>query len=282
MKLAIRALTFADIDEADRILGSAFRTSDSRRAELQLYLALQPDGWFAAECDGKLTGTVGAIDYGAFAYLGMMAVDPPMQRRGIARVLMQHALAWLDARKCPTVLLDASVYGAPLYASLGFIDEGQALVYENNAPQRLANLPAGVGPLSELDLPALIEFDTPIFGAARANVLRASLANLPDRAFISHDASGRITGFAFARPNRIGPWVAENIDAAEGLLRAALSVGYDPVVRVLVPSPNAMAVDLLTRYGFQFSRAQTHMRRGKIYPARQREWIFGQSSFAIG
>ena len=282
MNLSIRALTIADIGAADQILGAAFRTADSRRPELQRYLGLQPEGWFVAEADGKLVGTVGAVDFGTFAYLGLMAVDPAMQRRGIARALMQHVLARLDARNCPSVLLDASVYGAPLYRSLGFVDEGQVHVYENNTPQRFPNLPAGVTRLVENDLPSLVAFDTPIFGTARRNVLRAYLTDLPDRAFIMRSASGRITGFVFAQPSRIGPWVAENSDDAEKLLRAALSVDCDPIVRVLVPSPNPAAVDLLARYGFRFARSQTHMRRGEKYPTRQRELIFGQASFAIG
>jgi predicted N-acetyltransferase YhbS len=279
---SIRALALSDIDEADRILSSAFRTSDSRRTELQHYLTLQPNGWFAAECDGKLTGTVGAVNFGEFAYLGMMAVDPPMQRRGIARALMQHALAWLDARACSIVLLDASVYGAPLYASLGFVAEGQALVFQNDSPKPFTNLPEGVSRLCEKDVPTLVEFDTLIFGAERADVFKAYLADLTDRAFVARDARGNITGFVFAQSNRIGPWVAKDQDTADKLIRAALSVGYKPLVRILVPSPNVSAGDLLTRYGFQFFRAQTHMRRGKAYPARQRELIYGQASFAIG
>ena len=92
MNISIRALTFADIPDADRILCAAFRTKDSRATELHRYLTLQSDGWFAAEIENKLVGTVGAVVYDTFAYLGLMAVDPSVQRQGIARQLMQHAL----------------------------------------------------------------------------------------------------------------------------------------------------------------------------------------------
>jgi ribosomal protein S18 acetylase RimI-like enzyme len=211
-----------------------------------------------------------------------MAVDPPMQRQGIARKLMQHALSWVDARGCASVLLDASLYGAPLYTSLGFVAEGQALVFQNDAPKKIDKLPKGVSRLDEQDLPSLVQFDTPIFGAARANVFKAYLADFPDRAFVARDDSGRITGFAFAQSHRIGPWVARDIETAEKLLRAALTVTFGTNVAVIVPLLNTNASGLLERNGFRFLRAQTHMRRGKIYPVRQRELIFGQASFAIG
>lgn len=282
VSLSIRNLAASDIDEAGRILGAAFRTSESRREELERYLAMQPDGWFGAEFNGRLVGTVGTVDFGAFAYLGAMAVDPPMQRGGIARALMQQALAWLDLRECPAVLLDASVYGEPLYASLGFAAEGQSLVFQNDLPQRFAQLPQGVRELSGEDIPSLVEFDSPIFGGGRANVFRTYLADLPDRAFVARDPDNSITGVVFAQPSRIGPWAAKDIEVAEKLLQAALSTSYSSVVSVLVPSPNSAAADLLSRYGFQKSRAQTHMCKGKAYPKRQRELIYGQASFAIG
>jgi predicted N-acetyltransferase YhbS len=282
VNISIRQLAAPDFPEADRIIRSAFRTDDNRLAELERYLTFQTNGFFGAECDGKLTGTVGAVDFGAFAYLGMMAVDPSMQRRGIARALMQYILAWLDTRRCPSILLDASQYGQPLYADLGFVVEGQSSTFQNDAPPHFADLPQGVTVLNERDIPALAAFDAPIYGAARASVLQAFAAAFPSRAFVARDTRERITGFVFAQANRIGPWVAQDDDPAEKLLRAALTVRYDSTIRVIVPSPNVNAGELLARYGFQFSRTQAHMYRGAVYPARQRERIYGQVSFSIG
>ena len=82
MSLEIKPLTDDLLDEADRVLMAAFR-SPSRRDELALYRALQPDGWLVAALDGAPVGLGGVTCYGSFAYLGLMAVDPAMQRRGI-------------------------------------------------------------------------------------------------------------------------------------------------------------------------------------------------------
>ncbi len=282
MNLVIRRMTEADFESADVVLRAAFGTPDNRIADLRRYSGLQPDGWFVAEVDGNLVGTVGAVIFGSFAYIGLMAVAPAMQRRGIARALMQHVLAWIAAQRCATALLDASKFGAPLYASLGFAPADQAFVLQRDTTTRLTNRPSRVERLCAKDIPALVEFDTPIYGAARAALFQEFLAEFRERAFVTRDDAGRVTGCAIAQPRRIGPWVAQNVRDAEALLQAALMLDYDGAASVLVPSPNSSANEFLERYGFQFVRAQTHMWRGQVYPARQRALIYGQASFMVG
>jgi hypothetical protein len=52
--------------------------------------ALQPDGWFVAELDGQWL-MVGTVDYGEFAYIGLMAVHQRCSARGIGRALRRGA-----------------------------------------------------------------------------------------------------------------------------------------------------------------------------------------------
>src|SRR5512136_2677608 len=118
MEISIRNLSAADIEAADRIAQAAFGTPENRVAEMQRFLEMQPDGWFVAEQSGLLLGMVGAVDYGAFAYIGMMVVWPEFQGRGIGRLLMERLLGWLDQRGTPS-LLDATEMGYPLYKKLG-------------------------------------------------------------------------------------------------------------------------------------------------------------------
>jgi predicted N-acetyltransferase YhbS len=282
MDLSIRLMTEADFKQADVVLRAAFGTPDSRLADLRRYSGLQPDGWFVAEVDGELAGTVGAVIFGSFAYIGLMAVAPSMQRRGIARALMQQVLAWIAAHGCATALLDASQSGAPLYSSLGFAPAGQAFVFQRDPITRLENLPLQVGQLGAEDIPALVEFDMPIYGASRAGLFRRFLAEFRDRAFVTRDEGGRVTGFVIAQQRRIGPWVANNAGDADALLQAALTFDYDGAASVLMPSPNTSASGFPERYGFRFLRTQLHMWRGQAYPVRQRAMIYGQASFMVG
>src|SRR5262245_7480478 len=171
--IVIRTLTEADIDAADAIMIPAYGVPRSRKRELRRYLALQPDGWLMAMLDGQPAGLGGATDYGPFAYIGLMAVLPSLQRRGIASAIMEQLLAWIAARACPTVMLDASPAGERLYEKLGFVDDDTVVQYvldDCAVPLRPSE---HVGPLREADLAALEQFDTPIFGASRAAVFAA-------------------------------------------------------------------------------------------------------------
>src|SRR5262245_3409659 len=117
-QITIRILSGEDVDIADAIMIPAYGVPRSRKRDLRRYLALQPDGWLLALLDGEPAGMGGAIDYGPFAYIGLMAVLPALQRRGIASAIMEQLLAWIAARGCPTVLLDASPAGERLYEKL--------------------------------------------------------------------------------------------------------------------------------------------------------------------
>jgi predicted N-acetyltransferase YhbS len=282
MDPSIRRLTAADSAHADRILKSAF-SAESRTADLARYLDLQPDGWFLASLRGEPVGMVGAVDYGPFAYIGLMAVHPHAQRRGVGSALMQHLLDWLAARGTPMALLDASEAGYPLYRRLGFVDCDRALIYQKRDALKPAGLPPGVRLLRPGDVQALGEFDAPVFGANRARVFHTLMAAFPGRAFVAEDETGKISGYLFAQERRLGPWSARQSADAENLLRAALTLSYAGEPSLVVPAMNAAAAELLERSGFQLVNAShRHMRRGRGRHPGRREKIYAQTSFAIG
>jgi GNAT superfamily N-acetyltransferase len=281
MTVSLRTLTPDDIDDADAILVPAYGVPRSRKRELALYLALQPDGWRLALEDGRPVGMGGATDYGTFAYIGLMAVHPSVQRRGIATLILEELLGWLEQRACPSVLLDASTPGGPLYVKYGFADLDKVVQYQQDDCALRPRPSERVALLQAANLAAMADFDAPIFGARREALFNALLAQVPDRAFLSRDAAGQVDGYLFAQPSVIGPWVARDAVAAEGLLAAALALSFEDAPRVLAPSANNEAADLLLRYGFSPQRSLRHMRRGEPVP-RQRELIYGQASFGLG
>ena len=65
-----------------------------------------------------------------------MTVLPELQGQGLGRRLMNHALAWLNARGCRVVLLDATAKGAALYETMGFVDDSSAYDYARPAERR--------------------------------------------------------------------------------------------------------------------------------------------------
>ena len=277
-------MTSADLDAAGAIVTAAFGSPYSRTDEVRRYLALQPDGWLLAMLDGQPVGTVGALDYGPYAYISLLAVHPSAQRRGVGLALMEHILAWLEARGCPMALLDATDFGAPLYRRLGFVEGDRTLVLgqegEGSAVWALAS--GRAYPVQPADLPALYRFDAPIFGAERGAVLASYLADAPERAFVTRDAAGQITGYLFAQARALGPWVARASADAEVLLAGALALPFASGPEVVVPASNALALSLLSRHGFRVMRSLRHMRRGGHGMPSQRTLIYGQASLAIG
>ena len=280
--VAIRGLTEADIVAADEIFRSAFHTSVDRLADLERYVALQPDGWLFATVQGMPVGLVGAVDYGPFAYIGMMAVRPEFQRHGIGHTLMRQLLARLDARGTPMALLDASEAGAPIYMQLGFVQEDLACLFEHPHYTPAQARAEYVHLMQRQDLELVADLDAPIFGAGRASLFRILLADFPERAFVTRDEAGQVSGYLFAQPGRLGPWVAKRRQDAQALLQAAMSLPFEAAPVVIAPQMNAAAIELLERFGFQFKRSCRHMRRGGSNVPSRRDLIYGQTSFAVG
>lgn len=280
--IVIRAMTAADIPAADAI-GMAAYGRESRRAELARLVRLQPDGWLLAEVDGTPVGMVGATDFGPFAYVGQMGVLPALQRRGIARALMERVLRWVDGRGCPVTLLDASDAGYPLYAGMGFaVDDGVAQLALVATPKLDTAVTGRVEEMRQGDLAEVIAFDTPRFGADRGGVLAAYLADSAGRAFVARGERGEVRAFLFAQARMLGPWVAATLEDAEAVLAHTLALPFAGAPLVIAPEANGAALALLVRYGFAAQRALRHMRRGGAPLLERRTHVYGQASFAIG
>jgi GNAT superfamily N-acetyltransferase len=280
MEISIRNLSAADIPAADKIVMSAFGQSESRLDEMRRYLEIQPDGYFVAEQGGILLGMVGAVDYCAFAYVGLMVVWPEFQGRGIGRLLMERLLGWLDQRGTPS-LLDATEMGYPLYKKLGFVETDLSCVYVQDQPVEFEPPTIPVFPLQPDDLDELVAFDTPLFGADRTRVLRVMIRDFPGRSLATRDEAGRISGYLINREGRLGPWMAHDPASAERVLQAALDSTRLAKPVVIIPGVNRAGIQILERYGFTFKRSCRYMQRG-LTVERRRMQTYGLISYAIG
>lgn len=118
--ILIRCMRSGDIAAGMRLKSIAGWNQTER--DWKLFLDVNPDGCFVAECDGVVVGTVTTIVYeDRIAWIGMMLVDPVYRRQGIATRLMNHAVAWLGHDI--TIKLDATPLGKTVYDRLGFVEE---------------------------------------------------------------------------------------------------------------------------------------------------------------
>src|ERR1044071_2630536 len=116
--MQIRLFVESDIAAAMQLKEAAGwnQTEDDWRRLLRL----EPNGCFCALKDGAVVGTTTTTTYGdELAWVGMVLVDPPHRRQGIAAKLMSFALDYLRPR-VGTVKLDATALGQPVYERFGF------------------------------------------------------------------------------------------------------------------------------------------------------------------
>jgi len=247
------------------------------------YLRVQPSCAFVAKGDDGIIGFGGAVDFGRFSYVGLMAVDPKVHRRGAGGMIFEEILGWLEARNCPTVLLDASAYGGPLYEKYGFVESDLTLVLQRSGtiePAKVRQAPPSA--LLEGEFPKLVSFDVPRFGADRSELLRTYFEDNPARFLVSRDGQGLIDGFLVAQSRVIGPWIASNSSVAEKLLVGGLTFSFDDNPTVFVSESNKEAVELLSQHGFGRVRTQRHMYKGKPIQRDRRNSIYGQAALAFG
>ncbi len=128
----VRPLRAEELDAADRVWRLAFGTflrlpdplafrGDASPVRTR-YLA-DPAGSFAAELDGALVGTNFAVDWGSVGFFGPLSVRPDLWDRGIARRLIEAALAAFAERGTRHVGLFTfanSPKHAGLYQKYGF------------------------------------------------------------------------------------------------------------------------------------------------------------------
>jgi ribosomal protein S18 acetylase RimI-like enzyme len=295
--ISIHPFTSAELAATDEVIIAAYHLAQGRKSTLQRYLTLQPDGAFVAKQGSRIVGFGAAKQYTSFAYIGLMAVHPALQKQGIGGMLLEHILRWLDRAGCQTVLLDASSPGVSLYNHYGFVEDDITLVLQQERePVRSVNVVLGIPDVmrgSEVGgrdtsgfygegLSALFAYDAPLFGSDRATLLASYWADDPQRVLVTKNASRQITGYLIAQSSVLGPWVADTVEEAERLLVHGLTLSFKNRPGMFVSARHENALRLFERYGFMQQRTLSHMRRGKRVQRGRHTTLYGQTSLGLG
>jgi GNAT superfamily N-acetyltransferase len=238
-------------------------------------LQLSPQGCQVIEDVGRIVATTSLFSYGTrLAWIGMVLTRPEYRRQGLARRLMEDAIANAERYGIRTLKLDATDEGRPLYESLGFVVESTVERWERNAAEfAAAQKPSGEngvqGPPHRESIPAsLLSLDEQAFGADRKVLLQSLSA--------SDGCSATTEGHLLTRPGRtahyLGPCVATSEPEARKLIAALLedSAGAGKEHKVnssrawiwdILPT-NPGAVRCAADLGFKRRRLLWRMRRG--------------------
>jgi GNAT superfamily N-acetyltransferase len=249
-------------DDADDVLRLAHLAGWNQTGQdVRRLLALEPDGCFAACESGQVVGTTTTTCYGTvLAWVGMVLVDPPFRRRGIASALMETALDYLRNRGVKTIKLDATPAGQPVYERLGFMPEVRLERWEG-VPTPRSGAATESGKWEDI-----AATDRQAFGADRGGLLRIMLGDTDQPPVLVRDQRHEVIGYALNRPGSraryVGPVIADSRGTAESLLAALLGrVGTGRVFIDLNPEfPGA--IDLVQCLGFTRQRELLRMRLG--------------------
>ena len=261
----IRTMTEHDIAAGMRLKELAGWNQTA--ADWSRFLEASPKGCFVAEMHGKVCGTAATISFEKrCAWVGMVLVDPEFRGRGTGTTLLQTALGYLDERRIPTVKLDATPQGRPIYEKLGFVSEFEIERWVLERPDvetKFVSPPHAT--LSPRALEEFLRIDREVFGADRSSLLRSLHHDAPD--FVMRTGENdALDGYAFGRrgsfADHLGPWLATQEKPAQFLLEEFLQRSSRDHIVVDYMKSNAVAGELLRRFGFEYSRPLTRMYRG--------------------
>ena len=234
-------------------------------------MRLQPDGCLGIVAEGKVISSATTIKYGGdISWIGMVHTLPEYRGKGFARRLME---AVIERSNTSRIGLDASDMGKPLYVSLGFVDECPIERWVRE-PQPVKSPATGI----RLDRGHVdLDMDREVFGADRSALLDE---------LSKYELAHSNRSYAFCRLGSsfdyLGPWVADDPNDAEALLRWFLSRHATKTTCIDLFPHHTNAAELARRFGFVPVRRLTRMVLSPAVPRLPDERIYGIAGFEFG
>lgn len=188
-------------------------------------LRTDPEGAWVSHDGERVTGVAVALRRARLWVLSMMAVDPSVQNRGIARALLERALAYGDDDSPGIILASRDPKAIRRYALAGFALRPAVTAWGRVRRSGLAAV-EGVRDGDESDLDLAAHVDRLIRGASHGPDHQLLLADGGRMLVYDH---GSRRGYAIVRApdNRPVLLAATGPDVAATLLTAALAAASD-------------------------------------------------------
>ena len=262
MTISMRTMTAGDVP-----LGMELKDHagwNQTEADWLRFLAMEPEGCFVAEWEGRPVGTTVTTVLGGVGWIAMVLVEKSVRGRGIGTRLVEHALAHLERRKVGTMRLDATRLGRPVYEKLGFVPEYEVARWEGIATAAAPG--PRVSPITADELDAVVELDRRVTGTDRRRLIEQLCRQQPEAMrIVCFD--GDLAGYATHRPGsravQIGPAVAIDAEAGVALFEAALQSCAGQPVFIDVPPENAAATAWAQSKALTVQRRWMRMRCGQ-------------------
>lgn len=251
-------------------------------------MQMSVEGCHCIEDAGKIVATASLMPYNTqLAWIGMVLTRSEYRRRGLARRLMEDAIAAAERSGICTLKLDATDEGRPLYESLGFVAESIVERWGREGKESvdvdIVSQCATKGLLNGARISDdLFSHDAKAFGVGRRVLLELLSA--------SGRCDSSINSYVLSRPGRraryLGPCVATSETEARQLIAVHLASEEHEGSKScswywdLLPS-NLEAVRCAERFGFTRRRVLWRMRRGEVIENND-AMVYAIAGFELG
>lgn len=217
---------------------------------------LEPDGCFTLFSGSERAGISTCVSFGGVGWFGSLVVKDSDRRKGAGAFLVKHAMNYLKSKGAATIGLYTYPHLIGYYEQFGFKHDLDFLVFKGKAISPLTKEVMQLQTIKELDVPAVIKFDSQLFGASRKKLLEPILcdgANLGIMAVEKDEISGYCAAKIFGQNWEIGPLMCRRNQSgtACALLRSVLGQLRYFNIFVCVPAKENALLELLLKAGLQ-------------------------------
>ena len=203
--------------------------------------------------NGQLVAIGTSIMHTDTVWLACIVVHADHRKKGLGNAITEDLIACIDRTKYKTIYLDATEYGYPVYAKLGFQVETTYAHMRRTGGAPITSFSDQIVPFEEKYLSQVFVVDKEISGEDRSGVIsdfvKSSLLYVVD----SHVEGFYIPGWGD------GPVIAISEAAGVALIKRR---ALDEAAAVL-PTGNTFAISHLEDLNFQFYRTSRRMVLGE-------------------
>ncbi|TDE17555.1 GNAT family N-acetyltransferase [Dyadobacter psychrotolerans] len=203
------------------------------------------------------------------AWLACIVVHPDFRNRGLGNKLTQQLIDGIDHQQHPTIYLDATDFGYPVYKKLGFEIVSEYIHLKKQQPIEPYTLSKNISPFRSEFTDSLLRLDKEISGECRQGILTDFLGSA--QVYVTGED---VQGFYIADWGD-GPIIAKNNEAGLELLKLRSQERMGAVI----PDSNETALNFLKTHGFETYKTSRRMLLGKHknwQPTGSFNWISGQ------
>jgi GNAT superfamily N-acetyltransferase len=265
----LKTLTISDIPQALEL--SSAEGWNQTEKNWKLLIENPGNVCLALEEEGKIVATVTAMNYeNRVTWIGMVLVEKSHRGRGYSKLLLSELLNHL--KFFPTIKLDATSAGQPVYQKFGFRNERIISRYVLESPAsnmrdlEIGNLPKRI---YSSEIQEVVKYDATVFGARRKRLIEYLIQENPENTWgikQNNVLKGIALGRKGARFFQLGPVSADSEKEAGILLSQMLKkLPHLPVV-VDVWEEKTELINWLKTIGFRKQRQFVRMVLGEYSP----------------